>query len=116
MGEGHPFKNQDLQIEIGDYALDNFPENGRYQLYSIVANDKQIRGFSQSSQALSNLGLVNGRDVERLSNARQLSPNEYTFNQRLGFISLNQALNNAEVLAVGYQYTLNGRTYQVGDL
>jgi cell surface protein SprA len=65
---------------------------------------------------LANLGLVNGRDFERLSNARQLTPNEYTFNQRLGFISLNQALNNAEVLAVAYQYTLNGRTYQVGDL
>jgi len=116
LGEGQPYQNQDLPIEIGDYPLDNFPDNGQNQLYSIVANDQQIRGFSQSSQALANLGLVNGRDFERLSNARQLSPNEYTFNQRLGFISLNQALNNAEVLAVGYQYTLNGRTYQVGDL
>jgi cell surface protein SprA len=33
----------------------------------------------------------------------------------LGFISLNQALNFDEVLAVAYQYTLNGRTYQVGE-
>src|SRR5690606_10506916 len=27
-----------------------------------------------------------------------------------------QALNNAEVLAVAYEYTLNGQTFQVGDL
>ena len=116
IGEGEPYQNPDLPVEIGDFPLNNFPDNSQNQLYSIVSNNPQIRGFSQSSQALSGLNLVNGRDFERLSNARQLSPNEYTFNQKLGFISLNQALNNAEVLAVAYQYTLNGRTYQVGDL
>lgn len=116
LGEGEPYQNPALPIEIGDYPLDNFPDNGQNQLYSILSNNAQIRGFSQSSQALAGLGLVNGRDFERLANARQLSPNEYTFNEKLGFISLNQALNNAEVLAVAYQYTLNGRTYQVGNL
>ena len=34
----------------------------------------------------------------------------------MGFISLRQALNNAEVLAVAYEYTFNGETYQVGTL
>lgn len=116
IGEGAPFQNPETPLDLGDFPLDNYPDNSQNQLYSIVAADPQIRGFSQSSQALSNLGLINGRDFERLSNARQLSPSEYTFNKKLGFISLNQALNNAEVLAVAYQYTLNGRTYQVGDL
>lgn len=116
LGEGAPFQNPQSPIELGDFPLDNYPDNSQNQLYGIVAADQQIRSFSQSSQALSALGMVNGRDFERLSNARQLSPSEYTFNEKLGFISLNQALNNAEVLAVAYQYTLNGRTYQVGDL
>ncbi len=116
LGEGAPYQNPANPLELGDYPLNDFPDNSQNQLYSTVSGNAQIRGFSQSSQALSTLNLVNGRDFERLSNARQLSPSEYTFNAKLGFISLNQALNNAEVLAVGYQYTLNGRTYQVGDL
>src|SRR5690554_5698411 len=116
LGEAGPYQNPALPIDIGDYPLDNFPNNSQNQLYGIVAANPAIRGFSQSSQALSNEGFVNGRDFERLSNARQLSPNEYTYNEKLGFISLNQALNSAEVLAVAYQYTLQGRTYQVGDL
>ena len=116
IGEDESYVNPALPLEVGDNPLNNFPDNGQNSLYSQMASNSQIRGFTQSSQALAGLGLVNGRDFERLSNARQLTPNEYTFNQRLGFISLNQALNNAEVLAVAYQYTLNGRTYQVGDL
>lgn len=116
LGEDAAYVNEVLPLEVGDNPLDNFPDNGQNSLYSQMSSNAQIRGFSQSSQALSGLGLINGRDFERLSNARQLTPNEYTYNQRLGFISLNQALNNAEVLAVSYQYTLNGRTFQVGDL
>ena len=34
----------------------------------------------------------------------------------VSFISLKQALNNAEVLGVAYEYTLNGETFQVGTL
>jgi cell surface protein SprA len=51
-----------------------------------------------------------------LENARMLNTNEFTYNAVLGFISLNQSLNNDEVLAVAYQYTYNGKTYQVGEL
>ena len=116
LGEDASYVNPALPLEVGDNPLNNFPDNGQNTLYSQMSANPQIRGFAQSSQALANANLVNGRDFERLSNARQLTPNEYTFNQRLGFISLNQSLNNAEVLAVAYQYTLNGRTFQVGDL
>ena len=116
LGEDGTYQNPLLPIQIGDNPLNPYPDNGQNNLYSQVSSNQQIRGFTESSQALSALDLVNAQDFERLSNARQLNPNEYTYNSRLGFISLNQALNNAEVLAVGYQYTLEGRTYQVGDL
>ncbi|UPT65685.1 MAG: cell surface protein SprA [Sphingobacteriales bacterium JAD_PAG50586_3] len=54
-------------------------------------------------------------DFEKLSNARMLSPQDYTINTRLGYISLNQPLNNDEVLGVSYQYQYGGQVYQVGE-
>ena len=59
--------------------------------------------------------LVLGTDYECLNNARQLTTNDYTYNDRLGYISLNQSLNNDEVLMVAFEYTHNGRRYQVGE-
>ena len=47
--------------------------------------------------------------------ARQLGPNEFSFNQRLGYISLNQSLNNDDVLAVAYEGTINGIPFKVGE-
>lgn len=47
--------------------------------------------------------------------ARQLNPNEFSFNPRLGYISLNQALNNDDVLCVAYEGTINGIPFKVGD-
>jgi cell surface protein SprA len=41
---------------------------------------------------------------------------DFVFNKNLGFISLNTPLNFDEVLAVAFQYTYNGQTYQVGEL
>ncbi|MCA1763443.1 MAG: cell surface protein SprA [Flavobacteriales bacterium] len=116
LGEDAEYQNPQYPADIGDNPLNRFPDNSQNQLYSQMAANPQIRSFTNSSQALSGAGLVNGRDFERLSNARQLTPGQFTYNSQLGFISLNQALNNAEVLAVAYQYTLNGQTYQVGDL
>src|SRR5690606_34782567 len=56
-----------------------------------------------------------GKDYVSLENARRLMPNEYSLNGQLGYISLNQRLNNDEILAVAFQYTVNGRVFQVGE-
>ncbi len=61
------------------------------------------------------LGFQIGVDYEKYESARKLSETEYTLNPTLGYISLNTALNNDEVLAVAFQYTMNGKTYQVGE-
>ncbi|HOY29739.1 MAG TPA: cell surface protein SprA, partial [Flavobacteriales bacterium] len=90
-------------------------DNSANTLYQTVSQDAGITGFVNSSQALQALGLVAARHYEKVESARLLTANEYTVNQRLGFISLNQSLNNDEVLAVAYQYTLDGQTYQVGQ-
>ncbi|GAA4273954.1 cell surface protein SprA [Aquimarina gracilis] len=60
-------------------------------------------------------GFNEGFDYAILENARKLNPSEYTLNTQLGYISLNQRLNNDEVLAVAYQYTAGGRVFQVGE-
>ena len=56
-----------------------------------------------------------GRDFEKIENARKLNEREFYFNRQLGYISLNSALNTDEVLAVAYEYTLNGTVYKVGE-
>ncbi|MCW5900146.1 MAG: cell surface protein SprA [Flavobacteriales bacterium] len=97
-----------------DSPLD-FAANEANNLYALVAGNPAIRGFFQASGALQALGLRDARHFERLESARLLLPNEYTVNERLGFISLNQSLNNDEVLGVAFQYTIQGQTFQVGE-
>jgi len=61
--------------------------------------------------------LVPGQDFEKVENARKLSPTEFSFNSKLGFISLNTSLNADQTLAVAYQYTVIGydSIFQVGE-
>ena len=59
-------------------------------------------------------GLTPVNDFEKTF-ARKLNTNEYFFNPQAGFISLSGQLQPDEVLAVAYQYTNNGRVYQVGE-
>ena len=79
-----------------------------------------ILNTTSTSQAISSnpdySDMRNGTHYERINNMRRLNASEYSYNSRLGFISLKQSLNNAEVLAVSYEYTLNGETYQVGTI
>ena len=61
-------------------------------------------------------GVNEGFDYGKLENARKLSEgNEFTVDTQLGYISLNQRLQNDEVLAVAYQYTVGDTVYQVGE-
>ncbi len=94
------------------------PSNQNNELYDLMIEDPNVLGFTGANAAIASLnaGMTQGIHYERVGNARKLAPTEYSFNSRLGFISLRQALNNAEVLAVAYEYTLNGESYQVGTL
>lgn len=61
--------------------------------------------------------LVNeGFDYAILENAQKLEEGrDYKVDKKLGYISLSQRLNNDEILAVAYQYTYEGKVYQVGE-
>lgn len=96
-------------------APGNIPANDRNALYDEL-DIPQIRNFNTAPSALGGFGLQEAVHYERIANARRLTENEYTYNEKLGFISLNQALNNDERLAVSYEFFLDGQRYQVGDL
>ncbi|MFZ1659431.1 MAG: cell surface protein SprA, partial [Flavobacteriales bacterium] len=93
----------------------NEANNTANSLYATVSQNAGIRSFTAAATSLQILGLQASKHYEKLESARLLGPNEYTLNERLGFIGLNQSLNNDEVLAVSYQYTFQGQTYQVGE-
>jgi len=92
-----------------------YPNNNQNSLYNFAENTPGVRTFNNVTGALNGSGLTSARHFEEVENARKLTASEFTYNPKLGFISLNQSLNNDEVLATAYQYTLNGQTYQVGD-
>ena len=92
--------------------------NSNNLLTEINSNYPEARFMEQvatSLEPLSAYGIEGGRDYEKVESARLLSAQEYTLNASLGYISLKSALNADEVLAVAYQYTYKGQTYQVGE-
>lgn len=82
--------------------LDVIPADSR------LTNSTSLYTYFQASGASDNYAKV--------TYARRLDPTEFTLHPTLGFISLNQALNADEILTVAYQYVVNGRQYQVGEL
>ncbi|RYD83657.1 MAG: cell surface protein SprA [Sphingobacteriales bacterium] len=95
------------------------PDNNSNNLFKKLTANSRFREEKYISQELDvqgrPLGFNNTQDYYVLSNARQLSQNDYSYNPKLGYISLNQTLNPDDVLAVAYEYTINGRKYQVGE-
>jgi cell surface protein SprA len=76
-------------------------------------------GLRQTNSNDANSFFQSGRggtdNFAKLTFARNLTEREYILNPRLGYISLNTALNADEVLAVAFRYTINGQEYQVGE-
>ena len=93
-----------------------YPDNDINNLNQIV-DSSLIRNIATVSSNLHSIGMKAGTNYEKVESARLLSPSEYTFNSKLGFITLNSALNSDQVLAVAFQYTVIGddHVYQVGE-
>lgn len=96
---------------------ERFPDNGNNSLnpVQLQGDIPGVRDISQATRALSVAGFQEATEFTELSNARKLNPNEFSFDPRLGYISLNSALNQDEVLAVAFQFTAGGKTFQVGE-
>ena len=96
-----------------------YPSNNSNNLFQSIVNEyPDARNINQVTQALSPLsayGIDGGKDFEKVESARKMTESEYLLNKSLGYISLRSKLNSDEVLAVAYEYTVNGKSYQVGE-
>ena len=95
------------------------PSNLSNNLLSVIKEDypgaRNINSVTQALSPLNAYGIEGGIDYEKVESARLLSSSEYTLNPTLGYISLKSALAADEVLGVAYEYTYNGKVYQVGE-
>ena len=96
-----------------------FPDNLANELFDKLTNNfNAARDINQVNNTFGPFSFIfkAAQDYEKLERARLLTTSEYTLNSQLGYISLNQALNNDEVLAVAFQYTIGNNIFQVGEL
>lgn len=92
------------------------PSNRANTEYDAMVNQYvSARDVNQTSSTLEGAGLVGGDDFEKLESARLLNSSEYTINTAMGYVSLHSQLQTDQVLAVAYEYTYGGVTYQVGE-
>lgn len=93
------------------------PSNNANTEYSTIVNGySAARDIDQTSTVLDGLpGFVGGADYEKIESARLLNSSEYNVNNALGYVSLKTSLQTDQVLAVAYEYTYGGVTYQVGE-
>jgi len=114
---------RDLGEGIGGY-----PDNTQNNLYQSIINlGPAIRDVNTAYNAINRQTFPNASgspetyaDGEQFifnRKARKLNPNEFTYHPQLGYVSLNQRLNDNQLLAVSYSYTLNGdsKVYKVGE-
>ena len=75
-----------------------------------------VRNITNVEGGVNTVNVNEGFDYGKLESARKLQQGqEYVLNTELGYISLNQRLQNDEVLAVAFQYTIGGEVFQVGE-
>ncbi|MCF8365575.1 MAG: cell surface protein SprA, partial [Bacteroidales bacterium] len=115
LGERNPYNSN---ISPGS---SNFPEMNKSNnlMQQLLQYENQVRNINTVSTLLEGPPFMfdAGIDFVKVENARKLNQNEYSFNSKIGFISLNTTLNSDQMLAVAYQYNVIGDStvYQVGE-
>ncbi len=112
LGESQKF-NKKVWTATGNEAAPSNRSNNAYNFITQTA--PKVRDISQSNTQLDAMDLVGGEDYEKLESARLLNSSEYSLNTALGYVSLKSTLQPDQVLAVAYEYTYRGQTYQVGE-
>ncbi len=113
LGEANPYHRNVHRTSSRDYPNPNANDLLQGMNYNQLNDINTASTYLRSYRG----GMTSGIDFEKVESARLLNSNEYTFNSKLGFISLNTRLNSDQVLAVAFQYTILGDTtvYQVGQ-
>jgi cell surface protein SprA len=101
------FLKPGLQNQPADRSVNSLYE----QVTRGTGATRDVQGVDAFLQGLQ---LEKTVDYERVR-ARKLDPREYTFNAQLGYLSLNTPLLPEQVLAVSYEYIINGQTVTSGE-
>ncbi|MGM5631016.1 cell surface protein SprA [Apibacter raozihei] len=116
--------------DLGESNLSSdLPSNDNQGIYSSITSlGDIIRDASTVYNAVNGRSLpdyqggvvnyVSGENFVTHKRVKKLSESEYTYNAQLGYISLNQKLNNDQLLAVAFQYTDSrnpSKIYKVGE-
>lgn len=116
LGENQPYNTAQVtgggSILPSGFTNPTFPAPSNNLLANLPPDARQTNSNSVISYFQANGATDN---FAKLTYARKLTEREYSFQPQLGYISLNNALNADEVLAVSYRYTYNGVEYQVGE-
>lgn len=113
--------------DLGE-GVSGYPQNEQNNLYNgITGLGAGIRDATTAYNSIKGQSFPNANGLPEIyqdgeqfiynRRARKLSTNEYTLQPQLGYISLNQRLNDNQLLAVSYTYTLtgDGNVYKVGE-
>ena len=114
--------------DLGE-GISGYPDNSQNNLYQSIStaigtprNSDTDYGNVVKGQLFPNANgsperYADGEQYIFNRKARRLNQNEFTFNPQLGYMSLNQRLNDNQLLAVSYSFTLNGdsKVYKVGE-
>ncbi len=111
LGETHPYLQPPVVNVLTGLSI---PFNSANDLLSNIVNNPGARNPATVYNTLQTLGLSPVQDFEKTF-ARKLDSTQYTFNPQVGMLSLNQPLQTDEVVGVAYQFSYNGRIYQVGE-
>jgi cell surface protein SprA len=120
---GEPERFSSTKVKKGVFYPDingkPLPANSANNLLDkLLANDR-VRDFDGAIRELTKKGgdfeMQPTRDFEKVR-ARKLRPDEYTYDPRLGYVSVNFQLRPNQTLGVAFTYKYNGKEFKVGEL
>ncbi|MDA9329113.1 cell surface protein SprA, partial [Flavobacteriales bacterium] len=98
-----------------------YPDNLSNSLYPGLISNQDVRQYTAASGELirtdGDYKYSAGLHFNKIENARKLNAAEYFIHPQLGYISLNRKMEDDEVLAIAFQYTVRGSddVFQVGE-
>ncbi len=110
--------------ETAEALPSGIPDNTFNDIDEVLVAGGEIRGISTVANALLGIApapntMSQGSDYSVIQNARRLVEGiDFEIDRQLGYISLNRRLADSDVLAVAFDYTINGSdtVYKVGEL
>ena len=102
-----------------DITGKSLPTNGNNNLYPRILDDlktdSSLRRTDRVIQRLNiDYGLKQIQEFEKVR-GRLLNTSEYTFNDQLGFVSINLNVQPDQVVGVAMEYTYNGIPFKIGE-